>query len=333
MTPGSSPTILVTRRGLYCPPGDFYIDPCRPVQNAVITHGHGDHLRRGSAHYILARPGEGIAHARLPDDADIAALDYGVPRQVGGVTISLHPAGHILGSAQVRIEHAGEVWVISGDYKRQSDPTCLAFEPIECDVFISEATFAQPVFCWPPTLQAVAEIVHWWRDNRERGVASVLFCYALGKAQRVLAEMLAFTQEPVYVNDAVGALVEVYRRAGVAMLPTLPLTAATPADCRGALLLVPPSAAGTPWLRRFGAQSSGFCSGWIQQHSDRRRPRHDRGFVISDHADWPALVHTCTETRARRVLFTHGDSDALARHLRQQGVDAQALESTGTAGH
>lgn len=322
-----SSLIQTTPRGLYCPPGDFYIDPWQPVQTAVITHGHGDHLRQGSARYILARSGQPIARVRLSGDRDITPVDYGHRFKLGATTISLHSAGHILGSAQVRIEHEGRVWVVSGDYKRQPDPTCEPFEPVECEVFISEATFALPVYRWPSTPQVVEEIVRWWRANRERGIASVLFCYALGKAQRVLAELRAFTDEAVHVHGAVKSLVDVYREAGVQMVPTVPATVERKADYRGALILAPPSAAGSSWMKRFGEHSSGFCSGWMRVRGDRRRRGYDRGFVISDHADWPSLVRTCTETRARRVLLTHGYSDALARYLTEQGIEAGALET------
>jgi putative mRNA 3-end processing factor len=325
MNSQTEPLITVTSRGLYCPPGDFYIDPWQPVQTALITHGHGDHLRHGSARYILARPGAAIAGHRLGSGHDITAVDYGTPLVLGSTRISLHSAGHILGSAQVRIEHAGAVWVMSGDYKRQPDPTCAPFEPVECDVFISEATFALPVYRWPATPQVVAEIVRWWRANRERGIASVLFCYALGKAQRVLAELRAFTDEIVYLHGAVESLTAVYRRAGVQMVPTASLTTERKVDYRGALIIAPPSAAGTPWMRRFGEHSSGFCSGWMRVRGDRRRRGYDRGFVISDHADWPALLTTCIESRAKRVLLTHGYSDALTRYLNEQGIESAAL--------
>jgi putative mRNA 3-end processing factor len=328
----AEPLITVTSRGLYCPAGDFYIDPAQPVQTAVITHAHGDHLRHGSARYILARPGAAVASHRLGGSTETAAVDYGARLKLGDTVVSLHPAGHILGSAQVRIERNGQVWVVSGDYKRQADPTCAALEPLECDVFVSEATFALPVYRWPPTEQVVAEIASWWRANRERGIASVLFCYALGKAQRVLAELLAHTDETVYLHGAVDALTGVYRRAGVRMVSTLSATAERNTDYRGALIIAPPGAAGTPWMRRFGEHSTGFCSGWMRVRGDRRRRGYDRGFVISDHADWPGLLDTCLATSARKILLMHGYADALARHLGELGLEAGALIETGAPG-
>lgn len=327
MSSDSDPLVTVTENGLYCRPGEFYIDPWQPVKSAVITHAHGDHLRLGSAAYILARPGLGIARQRLGDEAPLTAVDYGIPTTFGPAKVSLHPAGHILGSAQVRIEHEGRVWVVSGDYKRQPDPTCMPFEVVGCDTFISEATFALPVYKWPAPAQVAEEIFRWWRANRERGMASVLFCYALGKAQRVLAELQAFTDESVYLHGAVASLVDVYRSAGIEMLPTTQVGGARKADYRGALIMAPPSAVASPWMRRFGEHSTGFCSGWMRVRGDRRRRGYDRGFVLSDHADWPALIETCRATGARQVLLTHGYSDAICRYLSEQGLAASALQT------
>jgi putative mRNA 3-end processing factor len=254
-------------------------------------------------------------------------LDYGSRLALGDTTVSLHPAGHILGSAQIRIEYAGRVWVVSGDYKRQPDPTCAAFEPLECDTFISEASFALPIYRWPSTAQVIEEIFRWWRANRDKGLASVLFCYALGKAQRVLAELRAFTDDPVYVHGAVASLVDVYRNSGIEMLPTLLVGAERKTDYRGALILAPPSAVASPWMRRFGEHSTGFCSGWMRIRGDRRRRGYDRGFVLSDHADWPALIDTCRAAKAHQVLLTHGYSDGLSRYLNEQNIEARALQT------
>ncbi|HTB65693.1 MAG TPA: ligase-associated DNA damage response exonuclease [Steroidobacteraceae bacterium] len=319
------PLVTATQRGLYCPPGDFYIDPAKPVQTAVVTHAHGDHLRAGSARILLAAPGLGIARKRLNDARNVVAMEYGAPFNIGPVRLSLHPAGHILGSAQVRLEHDGEVWVVSGDYKRQADPTCAPFEPLQCDVFISETTFGQPHFVWPDTAAVVGNIVRWWHINRERGRNSVLFCYALGKAQRVLAEMLRHTAEPVHVHGEIGALVEVYRAAGIDMVPTLPVTATSAAELRGALVMATPTMSRSAWLRRLGAGTRAFCSGWMLLEGESQRRGYDMGFVVSDHADWPALVSTCRDSGARRILLMHGRTDRLAAHLVELGLDAAPL--------
>jgi putative mRNA 3-end processing factor len=321
------PLVAVTRRGLYCKAGNFHIDPWLPVETAVITHAHGDHLRGGSARYYCSQSGRTVTRCRLPADADLRELAYGESVTLGSVKISLHPAGHILGSSQVRIEQGGIVWVVSGDYKRDADPTCEPFEVVPCDVFISEATFALPAYRWPAAECVAGEIFDWWEANRRAGAASLLFAYALGKAQRVLAELMRFTSEPVYVHGAVASLVNAYRECGIAMLPTLPATVAGKADYAGRLVVAPPSAAGSSWTRRFGESRSGFCSGWMRVRGDRRRRGYDRGFVLSDHADWPSLLRTIRETGARRVLLTHGYTDALCRYLQEQGVAAAALRT------
>jgi putative mRNA 3-end processing factor len=255
---------------------------------------------------------------------------YGEAFDLGGVRVSLHPAGHILGSAQVRVEGDGQVWVVTGDYKRQADPTCAGFEAVPCDVLVTEATFALPIYRWGPAEEAVREIWEWWMENAAEGQASVLFCYALGKAQRVLAELARFTDRLAYTHGAVEPLVADYRAAGVAMLPTRLVRdeERRKGEWAGDLILAPPSAAGTPWMRRFGTGpqfDTGFASGWMRVRGIRRRQGYDRGFVVSDHADWPGLLETIRESGAPRVLTTHGYSEALARHLREQGLEADVL--------
>lgn len=321
------PLITVTPRGLYCPRGSFYIDPWQPVQTAVITHAHGDHLRPGHERYLMARDCVAIARTRLASDPVIGAFDYGAASRLGDVRVSFHPAGHILGSSQIRIECDGRVWVVSGDFKRAPDPTCAPFEPQRCDVFVSEATFALPVYRWPPAPQVVGELYRWWQANRDRGIASIVGCYALGKAQRVLAELAAYSDEPVYTHGAVESLVQVYRDAGVRMPPTLPATGERKRDYAGALVLAPPAALGSTWIRRFGDGATAFCSGWMRIRGNRRRRGYDRGFVLSDHADWPALLATFRDTGAQRILLTHGHSQTLCRYLVEQGYDAAALET------
>ena len=310
--------------GLYCPAGGFHIDPWRPVDVAVLTHGHGDHARSGMGRYHTSAEGLPILQWRLGDQ-DYRVHDYGETFTLGEARVSLHPAGHVLGSAQVRIEADGQVWVVSGDYKRQPDPTCTPFEVVPCDTFISEATFALPVYRWTPTAVVAAELARWWAANRDRGVATVVFCYALGKAQRILAELAPFTRETVLVHGALLGLIEAYRTAGVELPPTAAATSATRRDYAGALILAPPSAAGSPWMRRFGDHVTGFCSGWMQVRGNRRRRGYDRGFVVSDHADWPSLLRTFREVAPRRVLLTHGYSDAMVRYLNESGTPAAAL--------
>jgi putative mRNA 3-end processing factor len=321
----SEALVVATENGLYCAAGDFHIDPWRPVPRALITHAHGDHLRSGHAHYDHAAPGAALVASRLPAGYSATAHDYGRSFQLGEARVSFHPAGHVLGSAQIRIAARGQVWVVSGDYKRDPDPTCEPFEVVPCDVFISEATFALPIYRWPTASGVVAELKRWWDANRERGVATVVFCYALGKAQRLLAELGALTRETVFVHGAMLPLIEAYRAAGIDLPPTEPATSATPRDYAGALIIAPPSASGSPWMRRFGDHVTAFCSGWMQVRGNRRRRGYDRGFVLSDHADWPSLLRTFEEVAPRRVLLTHGYSDAMVRYLCESGTDAAAL--------
>ena len=321
----SSDLVVLRREGLYCPPGDFYIDPWKPVERAVITHGHGDHARPGMADYFAARDSLPILRWRLGDQA-YHAHGYGEPFDIGDARVSFHSAGHVLGSAQVRIEVDGEVWVASGDYKRQHDPTCAPFEVVECDTFITEATFGLPIYRWPDTSDVAREIVEWRDHCASRGEAAVLLCYALGKAQRVLGELAAWTDRPVFLHGAVAAGVQVYREAGIAMVPTLPVSeTAKGAEFAGELVLAPPSAAGSPWMRRFRRAQIGFASGWMRVRGNRRRRNYDRGFVISDHADWPDLMRTIRETGARRVIATHGNTDAIIRALNEEGIAAEAF--------
>ncbi|RKH11373.1 ligase-associated DNA damage response exonuclease [Corallococcus sp. CA053C] len=321
-----TPLVSVTPQGLYCQAGNFHIDPWRPVERALVTHAHGDHARSGSQRYLGARAGLGLLQRRLGADAVIDTLEYGEKLTVGDTTVSFHPAGHVLGSAQIRIEHQGEVWVVSGDYKRTPDPTCAPFEVVRCHTFITEATFGLPIYRWDDPRLVAQDILRWWDANREAGRSAVLFCYALGKAQRLLAELGKLTDRPAFVHGAVNGLVTAYREAGVEMLPTqLVSEAEKGTSFAGALVLAPPSAGGSTWMRRFGEAETGFASGWMRVRGNRRRRGFDRGFVLSDHADWPDLLRTVADTQAEKVLVTHGYTDPLSHYLRERGVDASPL--------
>jgi putative mRNA 3-end processing factor len=327
---GRMNTLLTpTPNGLYCPAGDFTIDPRHPVPRAVITHAHADHARGGSGSYLCAQDGKGILQSRLGPAADIRTLDYGAVLNLNGVGLSLHPAGHVLGAAQVRLEKGGYTCVVSGDYKTVSDPTCRPLEPLRCQRFISESTFGLPIFRWPAAEQVIGEVEAWWRENQAWKRTSVLFAYALGKAQRILAS-LAADIGPILTHGAIEAVNQVYRESGVALPPTRHV-----GDVRDkalldrALVLAPPSADNPAWLRRFPQPSRAFASGWMRIRGNRRRRALDRGFVMSDHADWDGLVDTITASGAERVDLTHGYAAEMARRLREQGVQAAAL----SAGH
>jgi putative mRNA 3-end processing factor len=261
------------------------------------------------------------------DDAAIQPLDYGESVSLNGVRLSFHPAGHILGSAQVRMEHGGEVWVVSGDYKLEPDPTCAPFQPVACNTFITESTFGLPIYRWPREGDVLAGIANWWAGNQQAGKASMLFAYSLGKAQRVLAG-IDRTVGPIYTHGAVENFCRLYRLAGIALAPTTHAAAAPEGtDWSRALILAPPSANGSPWMRRFGPLSTAFVSGWMRIRGARRRRSLDRGFVLSDHADWPGLMSAVRETGASRVWVTHGYRAPVAEWLRRQGLDAQAVDT------
>lgn len=322
--------VVVRKEGLYCVPGDFYIDPWRPVTRAVITHAHADHARVGHGHYLAATPGAGILRARLGAEINLQALAYGERISHNGVQLSLHPAGHVLGSAQLRMEHEGRIWVASGDYKLEPDGTCAPFEPVRCHAFITESTFGMPIYRWQPQRDIFEEINQWWRDNAAEGRASVLFCYSFGKAQRILHGIDA-SIGPIVCHGAVEPLNRLYREAGIRLPDTLTVGEAEAgkrgkaAAYAGSLVIAPPSAAGSTWIRRFGDYSDAFASGWMRLRGTRRRRGVDRGFILSDHADWPALHEAIGATGAERVIVTHGQVVTMVRWLRQNGLDAGAF--------
>ena len=329
-SPSSSDLVIERPEGLYCPPGDFYIDPWRPVDRAVITHAHGDHARIGHAHYLAAAPSEAILRSRL-GEITLQTLAYGEVITHHGVRLSLHPAGHVLGSAQVRLEHGARVWVASGDYF-VSGPGDLnspraTFEPVRCDCFITESTFGLPIYRWRPQREVFDDINGWWRSNVEAGRASLLMGYSFGKAQRILAGVDA-SIGPIIVHGAVEPLNRAYRAAGVALPSTLNvLQISDKSVINRALVVAPPSVHGSVWARRFGDASDAFASGWMQLRGARRRRAVDRGFVLSDHADWPGLQRAIAATGAERVIVTHGYEAVMVRWLQQQGLQASSFKT------
>lgn len=317
----------MTPAGLYCAQGEFYIDPWRPVDRAIVTHAHSDHARWGMGRYLCAAEGEGVMAHRLGPEARIDTLPYGASIDMNGVRVSLHPAGHILGSAQVRIEYRGRVVVVSGDYKTEPDTTCTPFEPVRCHTFITESTFGLPIYRWPAQAEVVSAIHEWWLANQAAGKCSFLFGYALGKCQRALA-LLNPDVGPIFVHGAVQGLTEAYRRQGISLPPThLVSEVAGKYDWTKAIVLAPPSAEGTPWMRRFGDHATSFMSGWMAIRGTRRRRNVDRGFVISDHVDWPSLLSAIDATGAESVWVTHGYTDVVTRYLRETGRDAHVLRT------
>jgi len=318
----ASPLVEPTEHGLYCAAGDFHVDPWRPVPRAVVTHAHSDHATWGCDTYLCASRGLDVLSQRLAPGASIEGLDWNTPVDINGVRVSLHPAGHILGSAQVRLEHNGAVTVVSGDYKTDPDPTCDAFEPVRCDVFITESTFGLPIYRWPAQREVFDEINAWWRECQTSGRTAVLFAYALGKAQRLLAGVDR-SIGPILVHGALTRFDDAYRAAGVDLPPIERASTENAKATRGrALVLAPPSANDSRWLRKFGPVSLAMASGWMRIRGTRRRRALDRGFVLSDHCDWPSLLHAIRATGAPSVGVTHGYTRPLARHLESLGLRA-----------
>lgn len=324
--PTRPPLVRPTPQGLYCEAGDFFIDPWRPVARALITHGHSDHARYGMGAYLTARPGVEVVRERVGRGARIEGIAFGERRRMGEVEVSFHPAGHLLGSAQIRIAHRGEVWVVTGDYKIQPDPSCEAFEPVPCHHLITESTFGLPIYRWPEPAEVFRQINDWWRANQAEGRTSILFAYALGKAQRVLCG-LDPRIGPIGVHGAVEKLNAHYRAARRPLPDTLHAGAETKQVLAGrGLIVAPGSAQNTPWIRRFAPYSLAFASGWMTVRGARRRRALDRGFVLSDHVDWPGLVQTIDQSGAECVGVTHGYAAPLIRWLGEtRSLDAYEI--------
>ncbi len=327
-TPDPARWLCVRPEGLYCVPGDFYIDPVRPVPRAVVTHGHGDHARPGNGH-VLATPGTAaIMKARLGDDVGVLQpLDHGAALAVGDVTVSLHPAGHVLGSAQVRLEHRGCRVVVSGDYKRRADPTCAGFEVVPCDLFVTEATFGLPVFRHPPAAAEIARLLDSLALNPDR--AHLVGVYALGKCQRVIALLRAAGYDlPIFVHGALLPLCELYQALGVDLGPLVPATG-TKAELKGRIVLAPPGALADRWTRRLPEPLPALASGWMRVRQRARQRGVELPLVISDHADWDELNQTLDDVGAPDVWITHGREEALAHAAQARGLRARALALVG----
>jgi putative mRNA 3-end processing factor len=312
--------------GLFCKEGNFYIDPWKPVERAVITHGHSDHARPGMKHYLAAEGNKHLLYFRL-GDIDLQIVKYGEVIDFNGVKVSLHPAGHIQGSSQVRVEKNGEVWVVSGDYKLEPDKTCTPFEHIKCHTFITESTFGLPVYHWQPQQNVFNEINKWWAANKESGRASIIYCYALGKAQRVLSG-LDSSIGPIITHGAVENINNIYRNSGISLPDTIYAGNVTDKKLyREAVIVAPPSGDNVYWTRKFGPMSTAFASGWMQIRGNRRRRSVDRGFVLSDHVDWDSLLLTIKESGAENIFVTHGYTQAVVKWLCETGLNAKALQT------
>ena len=316
--------LTFTPSGICCPADDFFVDPWRPVARALITHGHADHAGSGMGSYLATDLAAPVTQHRLGDIA-IQTVRYGETRRIGGATVSFHPAGHVPGSAQIRVEVAGEVWVAPGDYKMVDDGLSTPFEPVTCHHFITESTFGLPVFRWPDQAEVARQINGWWATCAAAGKTAFPGCYALGKAQRLLT-LLDQSIGPVPAHTAIEKTNAVMRTQGI-RLPRTVLAGPgfVPKDHPGALVLAPPSALDSAWARKFGPGETAFASGWMALRGIRRRRSGDRGFVISDHADWVGLLDVIRYTGAENIYVTHGYTDILTRHLSENGWNAQTV--------
>ncbi|MBS1660130.1 MAG: ligase-associated DNA damage response exonuclease [Bacteroidetes bacterium] len=320
------PLLEFTDKGIYCPVGDFYIDAWRPVPRVVITHAHSDHARPGSGQYLSHKLTVPLLELRL-GPGSYQAVEWGEATFINGVRVSLHPAGHIIGSSQVRVEHQGEVWVVSGDYKTEDDGLSGVFEPLKCHVFITESTFGLPIYNWRPQQEIFTDIQDWVGGNRAEGKASVLIAYSLGKAQRLLS-CLAPETDRIFVHGAVWNVHQALLNAGVVLPVVERVMPDMPKDLfKGKVVIAPSSAEGSPWIRRFNPFEVGVCSGWMQVRGNVRRRNADAGFALSDHADWKGLQEAIKATGAEKVFVTHGFQATLARYLNELGIEAAEVKT------
>jgi putative mRNA 3-end processing factor len=319
------PLIEFTDKGLYCPAGKFYIDPWKPVDKAVITHAHSDHARWGSNSYLCHHHTKPLLELRL-GDVSVESIDWQQPLSINGVKISLHPAGHIIGSSQVRVEYNNDVWVVSGDYKTENDGISGQFEPVKCDTFISESTFGLPIYNWKPQPILYASIRQWIQENQDAGKTSVLIAYSLGKAQRVMQCVEGIA--PIFLHGAIWNVHQALLQAGFKLPAAERVTPETPKESfKNAIVIAPPSADGTPWMKRFSPYGVGVCSGWMQVRGNVRRRNADAGFALSDHADWKGLLEAVKATGAGKVFVTHGFQAAFSRWLTENGIEAGEVKT------
>lgn len=321
------PLFKISEAGLFCSRGAFYVDPWAPVATAVITHAHADHAVKGSRRYIAAEAGQLVLWSRMGQHARIEAFPWGESIDLNGVKVSLHPAGHILGSAQIRAEYKGEVWVISGDYKVAPDSTCASFEPIRCHTFVTESTFAHPIFQWEPQAITFSQIHDWWRSNQSQDKASFLFAYALGKAQRLLAG-LDQSIGPVFAHRDIESVNAIYRKSGVDLPPArIPNQGMTKAEWGQSVILQTPQARWSQGFPHLGRFCTAFVSGWMMLPDGAQARRVTNGFPLSDHADHRELLGAISATGAERVLVTHGYIDEFVTELKSLGYDAAPMRT------
>lgn len=316
----------LTDKGIFCAKGDFYIDPWRPVHKAIITHAHSDHAKAGHSSYLchhLTRP---LLQVRL-GNYHYEGIAWNEPIFMNGVKVSLHPAGHVIGSSQIRVEYKGEIWVVSGDYKTYDDGLSGAFEPLQCHTFITESTFGLPVYQWKTQQEQYSEVQQWIQRNQSDGYNSVLLAYSLGKAQRMV-QAASGVSNNIFVHGSVWGIHQAVINAGIDLPNVQKPNADTPkSSLTNAVIIAPASTLGSPWLKKFGTYKTAVCSGWMQIKGQAKRNPADTGFAISDHADWNGLINTVKATGAEKILVTHGYTDIFSRYLNEIGIEAAILKT------
>lgn len=307
--------------------GDFYIDPWKPVPKALITHGHSDHSRWGHGHYLATEASVPIIRHRL-GEISIHGVAFGEVIRINGVKVSFHPAGHIIGSAQIRVEYRGEIWVVSGDYKPEPDDISETFELVRCDHFITESTFGLPVFNWKNQQDIFSNMKSWWQDNQQAGKTSLICAYSLGKAQRIIQGLGADIPGRIFTHGAVENMNEVLRNAGIPLRDTTQITRDTKKEeLLGQLIITPPSAIGSPWMKKFKNPVVAMASGWMAMRGARRRRAADKGFILSDHADWNGLNNVIKATGAENIYVTHGYTEIFSQWLNESGYNARVVRT------
>lgn len=320
-----APLLEFNEKGIYCSQADVYLDPWKPVKNALITHGHADHSRWGNERYITHSSNVPIIKHRL-GVINVIGKEWNETFVINNVKFSFHPAGHIIGSSQIRVEHKGEVWVFTGDYKTEDDGISVPYEVVKCHTFITECTFGLPVFKWLPQAQVMNDVNQWWAENQAEGKTSVLFGYSLGKAQRLL-KFLDPNIGKIYTHGAIENMTNVLRPQVDFPETTLVTRDTKKDDLLGNIVLAPPSAHGSTWIRKMTPYVTGSASGWMAFRGARRRRAVDKGFVLSDHCDWQGLLESITATGAEKVIATHGYSDLFSKYLRELGYDARTAKT------
>ena len=318
--------LVHTALGLYCPKADVYLDPWKPVKKAILSHGHADHARWGSSSYLCTPTAAPVIKYRL-GDINLETLPFGEEKLINGVSFSFHPAGHVLGSAQIKVSYKGEMVVFSGDYKTANDGFSEAFEPVKCHTFITESTFGLPVYHWQDQKWVFNEMEEWCKNNRNNGQLSILYGYSLGKAQRIL-QGLPESVGPIFTHSTIEAVLNVMRNQGVSLKNTIPVNEhLTRADLLSGVIIAPPAVQNSNWLKKFEPIRNGVVSGWMALRGARRRRNADKGFVLSDHADWEGLNEAISLTGADNVFVTHGYTDILSKWLIDKGLNAHPLET------